>query len=134
MTFSCDYLIVGAGIVGLAVARELKRRYPPSRAVVLEKESDAGRHTSARNSGVLYSGVSTVRRLVAELTPDDLQLCDKVGIEPQLINIEKKTLDMGYIIEQFVDSLRVLNVISPAFTTSLAFAEWIVHRAEGRVH
>jgi hypothetical protein len=59
---------------------------------------------------------------------------NKVGIRPQLINIRKKTLEMDYIVEQSPDSLHVLNAISPAFTSSLAFAEWIVDRAEGGAH
>jgi 2-polyprenyl-6-methoxyphenol hydroxylase-like FAD-dependent oxidoreductase len=36
---SVDFLIVGAGIVGLAVANELRRRHPKADIVVLEKES-----------------------------------------------------------------------------------------------
>ena len=52
-----DYLIVGAGIVGLTVAWELKRRDPATRIVILEKEPDVGYHASGRNSGVLHSGI-----------------------------------------------------------------------------
>lgn len=54
---TADFLIVGAGIVGLSVARELKRRHPESRIVILEKEPGLGYHASGRNSGVLHSGV-----------------------------------------------------------------------------
>ena len=57
MRESCDYLIVGAGIVGLTVAWELKKRYPSSVIIVLEKESEVGLHASGRNSGVLHSGI-----------------------------------------------------------------------------
>jgi L-2-hydroxyglutarate oxidase LhgO len=52
-----DYLIVGAGIVGLTIARELKHRDPRAAITVLEKESKPGRHSSGRNSGVLHSGI-----------------------------------------------------------------------------
>jgi len=52
-----DYVIIGAGVVGLAVARELKRREPKAQVVVLEKEDRPGRHASGRNSGVLHSGI-----------------------------------------------------------------------------
>lgn len=34
---NADFLIIGAGIVGLSVARELKKRHPKARIVVLEK-------------------------------------------------------------------------------------------------
>jgi L-2-hydroxyglutarate oxidase len=52
-----DFLIVGAGIVGLAVSNELRQRHPKANIVVLEKESKAGCHASGRNSGVLHSGI-----------------------------------------------------------------------------
>ncbi len=52
-----DYLVVGAGIVGLAIASELKRRRPQASVLVLEKEDRPGRHSSGRNSGVLHSGI-----------------------------------------------------------------------------
>jgi (S)-2-hydroxyglutarate dehydrogenase len=52
-----DYLVIGAGIVGLAIARELKRRRPRASVLVLEKEDRPGRHSSGRNSGVLHSGI-----------------------------------------------------------------------------
>ncbi len=57
MTESTEFLIVGAGIIGLTVARELRRRHPQSRVVVLEKELRVGCHASGRNSGVLHTGV-----------------------------------------------------------------------------
>jgi len=53
---SADYLIVGAGIIGISVARELKRRCPDASIHVLEKEAACGRHASGRNSGVLHAG------------------------------------------------------------------------------
>lgn len=54
-----DVCIVGAGVVGCAIARELGRRRPnsPLRIVVLEQRESAGEETSARNSGVLHSGI-----------------------------------------------------------------------------
>jgi (S)-2-hydroxyglutarate dehydrogenase len=52
-----DFVVIGAGILGLAVARGLKHRYPDHRVVVLEKESATGQHASSRNSGVLHSGI-----------------------------------------------------------------------------
>lgn len=57
MNSTADYVIVGAGVVGLTTALELKRRQPSARIVVLEKEDRPGRHSSGRNSGVLHSGI-----------------------------------------------------------------------------
>ncbi len=56
---SYDVCIVGAGVVGCAIARELaqRRRDAPLRIVVLEKHAGVGEETSRRNSGVLHSGI-----------------------------------------------------------------------------
>jgi len=52
----CDFLIIGAGIIGLALARELKSRLPAADILVIEKETDVAYHGSGRNSGVLHAG------------------------------------------------------------------------------
>jgi (S)-2-hydroxyglutarate dehydrogenase len=49
--------VVGAGIVGLAVARELTRRRPELSITVFEKEDAVGRHQTSRNSGVIHAGI-----------------------------------------------------------------------------
>lgn len=51
-----DYLIIGAGIIGLTLARELNSRYPSKTVTVIEKEPDVAFHSSGRNSGVLHAG------------------------------------------------------------------------------
>lgn len=51
-----DYIIIGAGIIGLTIARELKKREPGASICILEKESDVAAHASGRNSGVLHAG------------------------------------------------------------------------------
>lgn len=52
-----DVAIVGAGLIGLATARELLIRQPALRVVVLEKESAIAGHQSGHNSGVIHSGI-----------------------------------------------------------------------------
>lgn len=54
-----DVCIVGAGVVGCAIARELghRRGNAPLRIIVLEQHARAGEETSRRNSGVLHSGI-----------------------------------------------------------------------------
>lgn len=52
-----DFLIAGAGIVGLTIARELASRYPGKTIAIVEKEPVIGLHSSGRNSGVLHSGI-----------------------------------------------------------------------------
>ena len=51
-----DFLIVGGGIIGVALALELRRIYPTTRITLLEKEESCGEHASGRNSGVLHAG------------------------------------------------------------------------------
>ena len=51
-----DFLIVGAGIVGLTLARELALR-KLGRILILEKEAEVGKHASGRNSGVAHAGI-----------------------------------------------------------------------------
>ena len=49
--------MIGAGIVGLATAYELKQRHPQLTVAVIDKESAPGQHQSGHNSGVLHAGV-----------------------------------------------------------------------------
>ncbi len=49
--------VVGAGILGLAVARELTLRYPAAEVTVLEKEDHVAAHQTGHNSGVVHAGV-----------------------------------------------------------------------------
>lgn len=52
-----DITIVGAGIVGLATAREFLARDPRLRLIVVEKEVEIASHQSGHNSGVIHAGV-----------------------------------------------------------------------------
>lgn len=51
------FVIIGGGIIGTSIARELARRKAGS-ITVLEKEVRAGCHASGRNSGVIHSGIN----------------------------------------------------------------------------
>ena len=53
---TCDFLIIGGGIIGISIARELKRRHPHATILLIEKEEGYGLHASGRNSGVLHAG------------------------------------------------------------------------------
>ncbi|GIF37000.1 L-2-hydroxyglutarate oxidase LhgO [Actinoplanes xinjiangensis] len=60
--------IIGAGIVGLAIGREISLRRPGTRVVVVEKESEVGQHQTGHNSGVVHAGIYyTPGSLKAEL-------------------------------------------------------------------
>ena len=51
-----DFLVIGGGIIGISIARELKSRNRDSIICVLEKEHQCGLHASGRNSGILHAG------------------------------------------------------------------------------
>jgi L-2-hydroxyglutarate oxidase len=53
----CDLAVIGAGILGLATARELARRYPDLSLQVLEREGAIATHQTGHNSGVIHQGV-----------------------------------------------------------------------------
>jgi 2-hydroxyglutarate dehydrogenase len=81
----CDVAVVGGGIVGLATARELQRRDPDARIVVLERESTVGRHQTGSNSGVAHAGIyyapgSLKARLCVEGVRDMYAFCEEHGI------------------------------------------------------
>jgi len=50
-------VIVGAGLIGLATARQMLHRRPGIKLVVLEKEAQIASHQSGHNSGVIHSGI-----------------------------------------------------------------------------
>jgi len=79
---TADFLIIGAGIVGITISRELKRRFPDRKITIIEKESDCALHGSGRNSGVLHAGFYyTSDSLKAKFTRQGNQLiteyCEK---------------------------------------------------------
>ena len=89
-----DYLIIGAGVIGLAVARELKFKNPDAKILIVEKESDVGFHSSGRNSGVLHAGFYyTSSSLKAKFTRDGNRELTKYCLDNNLaINRCKKVV------------------------------------------
>src|SRR5512146_116402 len=55
-SMTCDFLVIGAGVIGVCSAREVRRRHQ-ARVMIIEKEPFPGQHASGRNSGVLHAGV-----------------------------------------------------------------------------
>jgi 2-hydroxyglutarate dehydrogenase len=86
----CDVAVVGGGIVGLAVARELLRREPERSLVVLEAADRVGTGQTGANSGVVHAGVyyapgSLKARLCVEGARELYDYCDERGIRAQRI-------------------------------------------------
>lgn len=61
-------------------------------------------------------------RLVSGLAPEDIAPSSKVGIRPQLVDLESGRMVMDFLVERGESELHVLNAISPAFTSSMALA------------
>jgi L-2-hydroxyglutarate oxidase LhgO len=52
----CDYLIIGAGVIGISIAIELSKRHSDKTIIIIDKEGKEAKHASGRNSGVLHAG------------------------------------------------------------------------------
>jgi (S)-2-hydroxyglutarate dehydrogenase len=81
----CAIAVVGGGILGLSVARELKRRRPADSVVVLEREQAVAQHQTGHNSGVVHAGIyyapgSLKARLCVEGARDLYAYCEEHGI------------------------------------------------------
>jgi len=84
-----NVIIIGGGVVGLAVALEITRRFPRQRLLVLEKEDRVARHQSGHNSGVIHSGVyykpgSLKARLCVSGAAAMVEFCREHGIPHQV--------------------------------------------------
>jgi 2-hydroxyglutarate dehydrogenase len=82
---ACDLAVVGAGIVGLAVARELKLRHPDAEIAVLEREPRIASHQTGHSSGVIHAGIyyrpgSLKARLCVEGAAELYAYCERRGI------------------------------------------------------
>jgi L-2-hydroxyglutarate oxidase len=81
-----EVAVVGAGIVGLAVARELLRRHPGLGLVVLERGTEIATGQTGQTSGVIHAGIyyepgSLKARLCVEGARELYAFCEKRGIE-----------------------------------------------------
>ncbi len=81
----CDLAIVGGGILGLATARELRRRRPAAQIAVLEREPRVGTGQTGANSGVIHAGIyyapgSLKAQLCVAGARELYDYCDERGI------------------------------------------------------
>jgi (S)-2-hydroxyglutarate dehydrogenase len=107
MDNSFDFIIVGGGIVGLATAYKLQKKFPNLKLLVLEKENHLAAHQTGNNSGVIHSGiyykpgsrkanncVEGRKELVAFVKEHDIShdLCGKIIVatdESELAHLDK---------------------------------------------
>jgi 2-hydroxyglutarate dehydrogenase len=82
---SCDVAVVGGGILGAAVARELLARHPRVSLCLLERETAIAAHQSGHNSGVVHAGLyyapgSLKARLCVQGARELYEFCGERGI------------------------------------------------------
>jgi L-2-hydroxyglutarate oxidase len=80
-----DFIIIGGGIVGAAVAWQLQQRHPQRRILLLEKDEEFGRGQTGHNSGVIHAGVyyepgSLKARFCREGLRETMEFCRQEGI------------------------------------------------------
>lgn len=85
-----DVTIIGAGVIGLAVAAEVSQQWPYADIAVLEKNLRWGQETSSRNSEVIHAGlyypVSSLKtRLCREGNSLMYEYCNRHSVPNQRI-------------------------------------------------
>jgi L-2-hydroxyglutarate oxidase len=80
-----QYVVIGAGIVGLATAHRLTLEHPDAEVTVLDKEQRVGAHQTGHNSGVIHAGVyytpgSLKARLCRTGSQSMVDFCEASGI------------------------------------------------------
>ena len=83
---TCDFVVIGGGILGLAVAREMLARHPEASIWVLERENRLAAHQTSHSSGVIHAGIyyapgSLKARLCVEGARLLYAYCEEAGIE-----------------------------------------------------
>lgn len=80
-----DFMVIGAGIIGMSTAWQLQQAFPGCTVLVLEKEALPACHQTGRNSGVIHAGVyytpgSLKARFCKEGNSATKQFCTEYGI------------------------------------------------------
>ncbi|KAJ6539012.1 NAD dehydrogenase [Mycena capillaripes] len=108
-----DYLVVGGGVVGLAIARSLSQKFSDKSTILVERHTRAGEETSSRNSEVIHSGLYYPpnslktrlcirgRELLYERSPSYTRKTGKLVVatekqRPYIENLHKKAQSLGW--------------------------------------
>ncbi len=90
----------------------------PFRELALEEIKKNSRYYMAKKAS----------ELAENIYPKNFKTWGKVGIRAQLIHIKERKLVSDFLIEGDTNSTHVLNAVSPAFTASFPFAEYLVEK------
>lgn len=134
---NADFIIAGAGIIGLTLAIEIKKKFSDCSVLLLEKEQSLAFHASGRNSGVLHAGFyyqddslkakfckqgNALIRTYCQEKKLDLNHCGKLVVcqSPEDLDTLDKLYDRGkrYNIELAKITAEEANEIDPNVITS----------------
>jgi L-2-hydroxyglutarate oxidase LhgO len=78
--------------------------------------------------------ISLASHLAEGVKSEHYRSWGKPGIRAQLLDIKKRKLEMDFVLEGDRRSMHVLNAVSPAFTCSLPFSEYVCDRITATLH
>ena len=77
--------------------------------------------------------VQLATTLMDGITPQQYETWGRPGIRAQLLDTKKRKLEMDFVLEGDSRSMHVLNAVSPAFTCSLPFAEYVCQKIQAQL-
>ena len=129
-----DVTVIGAGIVGLATARELLQRQPGLRVAVVERETTIAFHQSGRNSGVIHAGLYyTPGSLRSRLCREGRELLIRFAEENEIPYRLTGKLVVA-VSDEELPNLHALNERGPAFFPPCELAPGAVEFAVAGQH
>jgi L-2-hydroxyglutarate oxidase len=78
--------------------------------------------------------ISLASQLAEGVKFEHYQNWGKPGIRAQLVDIRKRKLEMDFVLEGDKRSMHVLNAVSPAFTCSMPFAEYVCQQIKATIN
>jgi L-2-hydroxyglutarate oxidase LhgO len=66
--------------------------------------------------------------------PEHYKTWGKPGIRAQLVNIESQKLEMDFVVEGDDKSMHILNAVSPGFTCSIPFSQYVCKEIQSRLN
>ena len=78
-----------------------------------------------------YGFFNEIKKMFKNIRPDELELSEhKIGIRSQIFDLNKKSLVNDFVVINQDHTTHVLNAISPAWSASFAFADYLIDKAK----
>lgn len=112
-----------AASISLSLSSMILRNSQNMRHYVVQEMRKYGRRSFLRD----------VQTIAPSIREEDMTETRKVGLRPQLFDVRTQKLEMDFVVEHGPRSTHILNAISPGFTSSFAFAKWVLDQEPGVV-